>query len=130
MEAKNTFDAISIIAECKRMRRALSSVDDLLDNDRTLSEIRKAVSGSYSTFEKEESNHDDQIINYISKALDFKLYCEAKDSVLGGKDFLPIWENINLHFEALNSNRITIDRMQEVVKGYILFLSEPTKQTT
>lgn len=61
-------------------------------------------------------------IKSIQDALDFKLYCEAKDEMLGSYNAHKAWDNINMAFEDFNAGHITLDRMQEIVKGYILYL--------
>lgn len=60
-------------------------------------------------------------INTLQATLDFQMYCEAKHEMLGTRDAYKAWDNINAAFEDFNAGNITLERMQEIVKGYILY---------
>lgn len=71
-----------------------------------------------------DTNVGDRKISSAQSALDFKMYCEAKDEMIGGRDAYKAWDNVNMAFEDFNSHLITLERLQEIVKGYLLYAFE------
>ncbi len=66
-------------------------------------------------------------IKSTQDALDFKVMCEAKDSVYGVHSVHASWDKINEALEEFSANQITMEKLQDVIRGHMLFLDTEHK---